>query len=155
MRQTLEAYERTEAVIFIKFPAITDVVFGRSKPKQGHLVNLRLKIPITWLTTKKTKISGYIVQTIKSASSGRFSTRESGLWAEISDELARERVSHIFHNRKKARVEESKQQSKLISIAESIFGKPRSTTRTSILCKRLGRQLPHNIILFLTTYETL
>jgi hypothetical protein len=47
----------------------------------------------------KAALTTEVVRRVKEAS-GRFLSRESGVWIEVSDDIARGKVSHLFRNRK-------------------------------------------------------
>ena len=91
-------------------PANVDVLLGKGKPIQEFRGNLRLSAIIDDYTgqydakskAEKTALAAEMVQKVK-ASLGRFLSKESGTWMEVSDDLARDKVSHMFrHQRQKA-----------------------------------------------------
>ena len=87
-----------------------DVILGRGKPYQDHPGNLKLANYIEEYRSayvqadrlEKTCISWKIVQHVKSLN-GRFlkMDEESEYWVQVSDEVAREKVSHGFRTRHK------------------------------------------------------
>jgi hypothetical protein len=109
MRKHLEALIASEGNFeHSDLPALTDVILGRGKPAHDHPGNLRLHdlvdecLPRYNNSTKqgKTEISMEVVRMTK-ATSGRFLTQIKGVWAETSDDDARDKVSHLFRNRRR------------------------------------------------------
>lgn len=95
----------------IELPLPTDVLLGKGKPIQGHAGNLRLQAIVESYVVKYESydrkqhhasaiLSTSIVQQIKE-SSGRFLSKESGIWKIVDDLTAREKVSCLFRTRKK------------------------------------------------------
>ena len=123
--------DKNESNIIIDIPASNDVVLGRGYPYQQFPGNLRLAILIDSYRemysksnrTNKTKISNMIVQMVKNQQNGRFITKQRsnadnrdsgdddtvssnnnegyGGWVIVSDEVAREKVSHGFRTKTK------------------------------------------------------
>jgi hypothetical protein len=109
-RIALEQHEANGAKELIEIPTNNDVLLGKGKPTQEHIGNMRLHLlvedhfPRYEDTNKKgkTEIAREVVQLIKS-SSGRFLRMEKGVWVQVPDEIAREKVSHRFvRNRRNA-----------------------------------------------------
>ena len=94
-----------EAASVIVSPQRFDVIFGRGKSATGHTGNLRAGYLIEMHRQAyeeagklaKTKISSKIVDMIHQ-SKGRFLKRQKGVWVEVSDEVARDKISHFFRN---------------------------------------------------------
>lgn len=98
-------------------PSQFDVLFGRGKPYQGHAGNIRLHKIVDLYKPRytqarrheKTEIAEEIVQFIKTPTTnnkhGRFLKRVENeeAWVEVSDSVARDKVSHAL--RGKARKE--------------------------------------------------
>lgn len=92
-------------------PTQYDVLFGRGKPFQGHAGNIRLHKVVDVYKGRysqarrheKTEIAEEIVQFIKngSAKAGRFLKRLEGeeCWVEVSDSIARDKVSHALRGK--------------------------------------------------------
>jgi hypothetical protein len=100
----------------IRRPAQFDVLFGRGKPYQGHPGNIRLhKIVdvyrVRYMRARrfdKFALAEDIVRNIQAPpEAGRFLKRAEGedYWEEVSDPVAREKVSHAL--RGKPRIENS------------------------------------------------
>jgi hypothetical protein len=109
MRRAAEEYAQHGMVETVQLPLASDVLLGRGRPIQEHAGNMRLKAIVdeylstyhTATNTKiKTKITADIVHLIKKTSC-RFLSKESGVWIEVSDDVARDKVSHLFRARKK------------------------------------------------------
>jgi hypothetical protein len=116
-RVALEQHEANGAKELIEIPTNNDVLLGKGKPIQEHIGNMRLHLlvedhfPRYEHTNKKgkTEIAKEVIQLIKS-SSGRFLKIEKGVWVQVPDEIAREKVSHRFvRNRRNAVGELSRQ----------------------------------------------
>lgn len=112
-----EAYDEVEAGdtkasdgTIVK-PTKFDVLFGRGKPYQGHSGNIRLHKVVDVYKPRysqarrhvKTEIAEEIVQFIKGGGekSGRFLKRTEGedAWVEVSDTIARDKVSHALRGK--------------------------------------------------------
>lgn len=96
------------AVETVDLPLASDVLLGKGRPIQGHAGNLRLQAIVDTYVEKyckleskleKTTLAGDIVIWVKGAS-GRFLSKESGIWREVPDDVARDKVSHLFRNRR-------------------------------------------------------
>lgn len=95
----------------IQHPTQYDVLFGRGKPYQGHAGNIRLHKVVDLYKSRysqarrheKTEIAEEIVQFIKNGGTkaGRFLKRIDGeeSWAEVSDSIARDKVSHALRGK--------------------------------------------------------
>jgi hypothetical protein len=91
----------------VMVPAPFDVLFGRGKLIQEHVGNQRYrKIVESYreryeqaLKVEKTYIAKEIVQIVKD-SGGRFLKSANVGWTEVSTDIAREKVSHSFRNRR-------------------------------------------------------
>lgn len=88
----------------IILPLNSDILFGRGKPIQQTAGNLRLGAIVDSYVTEyhqlsskqeKTALAAHVVQIVKVAS-GRFLSKNSGLWIEVTDDIAREKVSGLF-----------------------------------------------------------
>jgi hypothetical protein len=106
--RTKEEYAVDGVVPAIELPLASDVLLSKGKPIQEHTGNLRLhaigeecynryhsshKLEKTALTTG-------VVFAVKRAS-GRFRSKESGVWIEVDNAVAREKVSNLFRSRRK------------------------------------------------------
>ena len=109
MRGIIEDYAKSGTEIsMIEFPRNTDVLLGKGKPIQEHLGNMRLHLLVdqqlprydSCSKKEKTELATEIIQMVK-ASAGRVLTQESGVWTEVSDDIARQKVSNLFRNRRK------------------------------------------------------
>lgn len=92
-------------------PSRFDVLFGRGKPYQGHAGNIRLHKVVDLYKPRysqarrheKTEIAEEIVQFIKAggAKAGRFLKRVENeeAWVEVSDSIARDKVSHALRGK--------------------------------------------------------
>ena len=103
-RKTAEQLGTCDANSIIVLPLNSDILFGRGKHIQQTPGNLRLSaivdsfvLEYQQLANKqdKTALAARIVQMVKAAS-GRFLSKHSGLWSEVSDDIAREKVSGLF-----------------------------------------------------------
>jgi hypothetical protein len=118
-RRALEQHEANGAKELIEIPTNSDVLLGKGKPIQEHIGNMRLHLFIEDHLPRygdankkgKTEIAREVVQLVKS-SSGRFLRIEKGVWVQVPDEVAREKVSHRFWNRRNALVRELRRQVK-------------------------------------------
>jgi hypothetical protein len=92
-------------------PTKFDVLFGRGKPYQGHSGNIRLHKVVDVYKPRyaqarrhvKTEIAEEIVQFIKGGGekAGRFLKRTEGedAWVQVSDTIARDKVSHALRGK--------------------------------------------------------
>lgn len=103
-RKTVERLSFAEVKKVVFLPLNSDILFGRGKPIQQTPGNLRLSaivdsfvLEYQQLANKqdKTALAAKIVQMVKTAS-GRFLSKNSGLWTEVADDVAREKVSGLF-----------------------------------------------------------
>lgn len=86
-------------------PRRFDVLFGKSKEAREHTGNLRALhlCDMHWSKYEqsskygKTEVAEKIVSIIQE-SNGRFLKSEKGVWVEVSDDVAREKVSHFFRH---------------------------------------------------------
>ena len=90
-------------------PYSSDVLLGRGKPVQEHVGNRRLQAMVEdyveeyhgyTRNTQKTELAMTITQRVLRAG-GRFLTKESGIWIEVSDDIARDKVSHLLRARRR------------------------------------------------------
>jgi hypothetical protein len=92
----------------IVLPAHSDVLFGRGKPFQEHIGNMRL---VNLLDAhlgryesarfkEKTNVIAEMVRGIQSKN-GRFLRQEGCVWVVVDDKVAREKVSQAFRTRKR------------------------------------------------------
>lgn len=102
-------------------PSQFDVLFGRGKPYQGHAGNIRLHKIVDLYKPRysqarrheKTEIAEEIVQFIKTPSNnnkpGRFLKRVENeeAWVEVSDSVARDKVSHALRGKPRKESESS------------------------------------------------
>lgn len=102
---------QTNVVETIELPLASDVLLGKGRPIQNHAGNMHLQAVVDEHLDQyhsiqgrleKTALAALIVRKVKEAS-GRFLSKESGIWIEVSDELARNKVSYLFRNRRVAR----------------------------------------------------
>jgi hypothetical protein len=109
MKRAAEQYAQHGMVETVQLPLLSDVLLGRGRPIQDHAGNMRLKAIVdeylpTYHTAPsfkaKREITGDIVRMIKEAH-GRFLSKDSGVWIEVSDDVAHDKVSHLFRARKK------------------------------------------------------
>jgi ribosomal protein S13 len=107
MRKATEEYAQHGMVETCDLPRNCDVLLGRGKPIQEYRGNIRLLALLDdhlslyhgfSKNKEKTALSAEIVKMVQSAS-GRFLTKESGVWIEVSDNIAREKVSCSFRAR--------------------------------------------------------
>lgn len=91
-------------------PTNFDVLLGKGKPIQESAGNLKLAAMIDDYVAQyhssskqeKTALAATVVHKVK-LSSGKFLSKESGVWIEVSDDVARDKVSHMFrHQRQRA-----------------------------------------------------
>ena len=104
------------AVETIELPLASDVLLGKGRPIQNHSGNLHLQAIVEEYLDEyhsmenrleKTALASLIVRKVKDAS-GRFLSKDKGIWMEVSDEVARSKVSYLFRNRRVVR--DTKQQ---------------------------------------------
>jgi hypothetical protein len=141
--QLLLAHQQDQTMVSPTLrPTSFDVLFGRGKPYQGHPGNIRLHKVVEVYRTRysqvrrhiKTEIAEEIVQFIKSGGNkaGRFLKRADGdeTWEEVSDTVAREKVSHALRGkpRKEGRGVGAKHYN---SHADAIIEELKNTKRTA------------------------
>jgi hypothetical protein len=106
-QQTVPAASSTSEKI-VSYPVTNDVLLGRGRPFQEFPGNVRLALLIDKYRERyftagrcdKAIISQHLVDTIKE-SKGRFlkKTTDSEGWVEVSDDVARDKVSHGFRTK--------------------------------------------------------
>jgi hypothetical protein len=92
----------------VELPSREDFLIGRGKPTQFHAGNMRLHVIVDECLPQyeganrkeKTEISAEAVSQVK-AYLGRFLSQKSGVWIQVADEVAREKVSQLFRSRRK------------------------------------------------------
>jgi hypothetical protein len=102
-------------VKFVEIPHNNDILLGKGKPIQEHMGNMRLKVLVDGLLSRydactkmqKKDVAIEVVQFVKNDYLGRFLSDESGVWIEVMDDIAREKVSHLFRNRRRQAKTES------------------------------------------------
>ena len=112
-RRKKEAYLRTKhslPVGSVDIPSRSDVLLGRGRPFNVHPGNKRLhelvashyeEYDLASSRSEKTKIAKSIVAMIQGYS-GRFLKQddECGVWVEVSDDEARQKVNHGFRRKR-------------------------------------------------------
>lgn len=92
----------------IDLPSRKDVLLGKGKPIQFSSGNQRISSIIDGYLdqyhehsskTEKTVLASRIVDIVK-ASGVRFLSKERGIWLEVSHDLARDKVSHMFRHQR-------------------------------------------------------
>jgi hypothetical protein len=89
-------------------PLPSDVLLGRGKLIQGHVGNQCYRTIIEShrgryeqaLKVEKTFIAKEIVQTVKNVGGRFLKQKTDGGWVEVDTEVARDKVSHSFRNRR-------------------------------------------------------
>jgi hypothetical protein len=106
--KSIEEQQGSQKPIIPRLPTPFDVLFGRGKPYQGHAGNIRLRKVVDLYKVQytqarhytKSEIAEEIVQFVKNGDvkAGRFLKRVEGddSWAEVSDSMARDKVSHLL-----------------------------------------------------------
>jgi hypothetical protein len=98
----------------ILLPSHADVLFGRGKPVQEHPGNLALGVLIESLLVRynacngkkmKQLVTQEVINKIKSRG-GKFIKQVDGVWVDVDEQTAREKVSHTFRNKKVYALEE-------------------------------------------------
>lgn len=114
MRKIAEQFDADKNNEYIKMtdlPSNNDVLLGKGKPIQEFCGNQRLCARIDdhlgqynmKSKSEKTALAADIVNKVR-MSNGHFLSKESGIWTEVSDDVARDKVSHMFrHQRQKGR----------------------------------------------------
>lgn len=108
--RTTDSCHSIKSGIFL--PSSKDVLFGRGRPFQEHPGNVRFSLIIDSLQpryevarrSEKTVIAEEVVKKMKSRG-GRFLRRLDGCWEEVSDIMAREKVSQAFRSLRPGRVD--------------------------------------------------
>ena len=121
-------------------PAHADVLLGRGRPFQLHLGNMRLSQSVTSLLPvyeshtkhEKTAMTKKIVEEIKRGG-GRFLKQNDGVWEEVSDQVALNKISHTFRTHRS--MNNSKAQAKDKTNAP-IRSKPKTKGMTQHSAKR-------------------
>jgi hypothetical protein len=107
MRRTGEEFAINVAIKTVMLPTNSDVLLGKGKPIQEAVGNIRLQAIVdnyvdryqSSKKTEKTALAVEIVQMVKDVS-GRFLSKESGIWIEVPDDIAQNKVSHLLRNRR-------------------------------------------------------
>ena len=129
----------------IDLPSNNDVLLGKGKPIQEYRGNQKLSLLVDTLVeqydtkskSEKTAMAAEIVHKVK-ASKGRFLSKDSGIWTEVSDDMARDKVSHMFrHQRQKANIQGSGIQ-KSDCRKTSIWREAPSSSTTAMSCAEFG-----------------
>jgi hypothetical protein len=103
MRWVVEG-ELDETKPSIITPSRHDILFGRGRPIRDNPGNLGLLFLVEQKRSvyeatdrqEKTRISLEIVRTLKAKRSRFLKKNASGIWKEVDEEMAREKVSHAF-----------------------------------------------------------
>jgi hypothetical protein len=94
--------------VVVLVPKSTDILFGRGKSIREHPGNLRFGLIVESVLdqyeglgrrSEKKKFSQDFMLKIKLAG-GRFLKQQAGIWQEVDDKLAREKVSHTLRSRR-------------------------------------------------------
>jgi hypothetical protein len=109
MRRAAEEYAQHGEIETCDLPLASDILLKKGKPYQEFVGNRRLHAivdehlllyhQLTISKQEKTELAAEIVKMVKGAS-GRFLSKDSGVWIEVSDDIAVEKVSHIFRARR-------------------------------------------------------
>jgi hypothetical protein len=91
----------------ILYPLANDVLLGRGRPFQEFPGNFRMTEIVdahrdeyeSVGKLQKTAISSNVVQLIKESKGGRFLKKDGGCWIEVTDDVARLKVSHGFRTK--------------------------------------------------------
>jgi tagatose-1,6-bisphosphate aldolase len=108
MRRVAEAYAQNSVIETIELPLASDILLGKGKPFQEHIGNMRLHALVDEHLSHYIQCSGISEKTILAAvlvkmvqgASGRFLSKDRGVWIEVSDDIAREKVCHVFRARR-------------------------------------------------------
>jgi hypothetical protein len=113
--------DSSKSIVVIVTPSRYDILFGRGRAVMEHPGNLRLlllvgeKMPSYNAANKeaKTGLTVAVVQILKGRSSRFLKKNDSGVWEEVTDALARNKVSHAFRTMRQSamRNQEKKQTS--------------------------------------------
>jgi hypothetical protein len=107
LRKAREQYIQAGNYNLVDIPLHSDVLLGRGKPIQQHAGNLRLQAIVDEYVLEyhklkskhdKTALAQRVVRMVKTASA-RFLSKDNGIWMEVPDEVAREKVSGLFRTR--------------------------------------------------------
>jgi hypothetical protein len=91
-------------------PFLSDVLLGRGKPITDHIGNIRLHsivekyLPAYNSSRKKLEknaLASEIVERIKSMP-GRFLSKDCGIWVEVDDDTARDKVMRLFRTQRQS-----------------------------------------------------
>lgn len=95
---------------FTDLPSRCDVLLGKGRPIQFSPGNQRLELIVDEYLDKyhdsstskleKTALAAEIVRRVKDRLGVRFLSKSSGIWMEVGDEMARDKVSHMFRHQK-------------------------------------------------------
>ena len=106
----------------IVVPAHSDILFGRGKPFREHIGNLRLVNLLDehlarYEAAKLKEKSGVIAEMVDIIikKGGRFLKQEKGVWEEVDEKMAREKVSHAFRTRIRIVSSEAKKEEQSLS----------------------------------------
>ena len=92
----------------VLIPKSMDVLLGKGKRLQEHIGNVRLRSLVDFCFDEysnsegnaRKKIASDIVQFFRVENGGQFLKQVDGIWYEVSDDKARDRVSSAFKNRR-------------------------------------------------------
>lgn len=117
LSEKMRSVNQTKTTFSTELPTNRDVLLGKGRPIQFFSGNRRLALLIDdYLDqyhnksskAEKTALAAAIVQKVKNEKKARFLSKESGIWMEVSDTLAREKVKHMLrHQRQKTKSENS------------------------------------------------
>jgi hypothetical protein len=106
MRRKVEARRGKEGCKnVVLLPSHSDILFGRGTPTQNHRGNANLSLLVEKYLLRynegsfkeKTALAQEIVSNVKSRG-GHFLKQVDGIWEEVDDKVAREKVSHTIRN---------------------------------------------------------
>jgi len=128
MRKKLYSLGSNSGVYCTDLPLPSDVLLGKGKPIQKHPGNVRLHAVVSSLLPKydaakrseRTKITNKVVEMVKALPS-RFLSKDSGVWIEVHDAKARDKVSGLFRTQRRSSKSRPPDETFESAFASSIF----------------------------------
>jgi hypothetical protein len=109
MWQTQVKYIKQGKLDTTLLPLPSDVLFGRGKPIREHTGNLRFHAIVEELSpryknatpnSEKAALVDEVLEMVKGAP-GRFLSKDCGIWLEVDDAMARDKVVRLFRTQRR------------------------------------------------------
>jgi hypothetical protein len=149
MRRVVEGIEGDldESKAITITPSRYDILFGRGRPMRDHPGNLELLFLVEQNSSaynsankqEKTRLSLEILRMLKAKPSRFLKKNTSGVWQEVDEDMAREKVSHAFRTMRVISKQKVESATKVRIVLNGDAEKQESSCATDSLGKRARR----------------